>query len=817
LGVEVDTITGSATSLEAADAPPLDNLPSQLHHPAYVALTIAVGAAIYALTSTIGVREFSWKLWVALFTSLGVSYSLRFGTPASRQFCAGLLLLFVMMSPPLVIVIGAFAFVPSEARGDSNTFVAIVLAWVVIASILAVNHRYEGRPIPFVAPLVPTLSLFGLLNIISVNTVVSVCFLVFVAAALYLAAYQQMLDRLESQKKSFQPLAKSKHALQRLDEETGSEPRPRTLLSSLKVPASAAGYLVASTVWFVIFVAGAGLFYMPLRAMLPIAVPPNFNSSSLSGLQSRGDWSDAANILELSGGEYTLSEQEMLKVNVRSGTAPGLWRGRIYDQYVDSEWKESSLEGEARATQTRTNLRIAPEADLPIPPERFRIFPGAHDSQLLLGDLLKTKDSFGPYFRGPNCKGDQCDTVVETIHPLQPTATTLYSSGHPQFAEGVVGGVVVHLDGSVGISQRNRKLGPYTIQSQVLSPSPDSLTTAPGLSKEDLQLWRRYFLTAPTLQLMRDPNHRNSLMAIVRRIRQDAVRTGTPLETPGQKLDAISSYVSKICLYTLDSPLIPVNQDSVVYFLNESRLGACDMFASATIMLLRAMDVPARMATGFLQPDECVTGSECVVRERDAHAWVEFYVPSFGWVAHDATVGTRSVDEQQTNPITALLTRRIFGRTVRAWLPAMGGLLLLCVGFALTIKQQKRQASIPFAHLDPSRATIATSYSAALRLLARRVPRPVGCTPQEYESLILRSKLPHNIKVEVTALTYLFTQSQYAPTCPPSNEALMRASLHRLRRALRLRPYLLIPVRDSFKKHLRSRRIATRPELPSRD
>jgi transglutaminase-like putative cysteine protease len=71
-----------------------------------------------------------------------------------------------------------------------------------------------------------------------------------------------------------------------------------------------------------------------------------------------------------------------------------------------------------------------------------------------------------------------------------------------------------------------------------------------------------------------------------------------------QKAQAVERYLAETCEYSLDTPIVPNEQDAVLFFLTESRLGACDMFASAMALLLRVMDVPTRIATGFRQPEE---------------------------------------------------------------------------------------------------------------------------------------------------------------------------------------------------------------------
>ena len=95
---------------------------------------------------------------------------------------------------------------------------------------------------------------------------------------------------------------------------------------------------------------------------------------------------------------------------------------------------------------------------------------------------------------------------------------------------------------------------------------------------------------------------------------------------------------------------MPATADATVYFLTDSRRGACDMFASSMALLLREMGVPARVATGFQDPmtlESTIEGEEGrttkILRERDAHAWVEYYVPQYGWISVDPTQNAREL------------------------------------------------------------------------------------------------------------------------------------------------------------------------------
>ncbi|MDP1849939.1 MAG: transglutaminase-like domain-containing protein [Solirubrobacteraceae bacterium] len=72
-------------------------------------------------------------------------------------------------------------------------------------------------------------------------------------------------------------------------------------------------------------------------------------------------------------------------------------------------------------------------------------------------------------------------------------------------------------------------------------------------------------------------------------------------------------------------------------FLLRDRVGYCQQFSGAMALLLRMGGVPARVASGFSPGARDEERGEYVVRDVDAHSWVEVFVPGVGWVARDPT------------------------------------------------------------------------------------------------------------------------------------------------------------------------------------
>jgi transglutaminase-like putative cysteine protease len=88
-------------------------------------------------------------------------------------------------------------------------------------------------------------------------------------------------------------------------------------------------------------------------------------------------------------------------------------------------------------------------------------------------------------------------------------------------------------------------------------------------------------------------------------------------------------------VYTLTPPLL--HNDAVDEFLFETRSGFCENYASAFAVLMRAAGIPARIVTGYQGGELNPLGDYLIVRQRDAHAWVEVWLGERGWVRVDPT------------------------------------------------------------------------------------------------------------------------------------------------------------------------------------
>ncbi|MGE0471352.1 MAG: DUF3488 and DUF4129 domain-containing transglutaminase family protein [Nitrospira sp.] len=106
--------------------------------------------------------------------------------------------------------------------------------------------------------------------------------------------------------------------------------------------------------------------------------------------------------------------------------------------------------------------------------------------------------------------------------------------------------------------------------------------------------------------------------------------------SPYEKAHAIQTFLIRNYRYSLDAPLAGVDRP-LEEFLFFRKTGYCEHYATAMVIMLRTVGIPARLVTGFLATEWNEYGSYYVVRQQDAHAWVEVYLPHSGWVMMDPT------------------------------------------------------------------------------------------------------------------------------------------------------------------------------------
>ena len=113
------------------------------------------------------------------------------------------------------------------------------------------------------------------------------------------------------------------------------------------------------------------------------------------------------------------------------------------------------------------------------------------------------------------------------------------------------------------------------------------------------------------------------------------LKAGSP--TPYAYALAVNDYLREGFRYTEKPPKAPPGEEPIEWFLLDSKEGYCQHFSAGMALLLRMGGIPARVATGFSPGGYSKRKQAWIVRDTDAHSWVEAWFEGYGWITLDPT------------------------------------------------------------------------------------------------------------------------------------------------------------------------------------
>lgn len=125
------------------------------------------------------------------------------------------------------------------------------------------------------------------------------------------------------------------------------------------------------------------------------------------------------------------------------------------------------------------------------------------------------------------------------------------------------------------------------------------------------------------------PGHNPKTLSFAARLRS---RSGTETDMVNAVL---GFFREEKFSYTLEPPAL--GRHAVDDFLFSTRAGFCEHYASAFVVLMRALHIPARVVTGYQGGEINAVDGFMIVRQSDAHAWAEVWLQDRGWIRVDPT------------------------------------------------------------------------------------------------------------------------------------------------------------------------------------
>jgi transglutaminase-like putative cysteine protease len=314
-----------------------------------------------------------------------------------------------------------------------------------------------------------------------------------------------------------------------------------------------------------------------------------------------------------------------------------------------------------------------------------------------------------------------------------------------------------------------------------LESSPQYITTTE--LRRDLRHWDTYLPAARNVRTV----------DLARRMREEAGSDEAFIES------VLTRFRSEEFFYTLQPPVLDTN--AVDDFLFNTKRGFCEHFASAFTVMARAAGIPARIVTGYQGGEYNTLGGYFIVRQSDAHAWSEVWLPGRGWQRIDPTAAIAperielgldaALSETESVPGRALRNNAFlsklrlawdaantfwndevvqFGATQQRWLLEklnfedagweylVVGLVLALVGFFLVLT-----AYLAWKFRPRSRDPIAHVYEQMCRKLAKLgLPRLPHEGPNDYMARV--AQLRPDLASQLTELRSVYVGLRYGPT-----------------------------------------------------
>lgn len=124
--------------------------------------------------------------------------------------------------------------------------------------------------------------------------------------------------------------------------------------------------------------------------------------------------------------------------------------------------------------------------------------------------------------------------------------------------------------------------------------------------------------------------------------------------SPYERAMALQTYFRATSNFTYDTRVAPSRSDDAVWDFLQSARGYCVQFATSMAIMARTLDIPARVAVGFL-PGESDRNGSYVVSGQRSHAWPELYFEEYGWVRFEPTPAVQtSAPPRWADPFTGV-------------------------------------------------------------------------------------------------------------------------------------------------------------------
>ena len=266
------------------------------------------------------------------------------------------------------------------------------------------------------------------------------------------------------------------------------------------------------------------------------------------------------------------------------------------------------------------------------------------------------------------------------------------------------------------------------------------------------------------------------------RVRLLAQRVTSGLDTPYDKAVSLERFLRSNYPYRLDVGSPPAGRDAVDYFLFDIQAGFCSYYSSAMVVMLRVVGVPARVVIGYATGEFDYERHAYRVPASAAHAWVEVYFPTYGWIEFEPTAayGSFQYVEETTSAGPNQAEETIIEKTSHQGWIAMAVLIVTALFSILVISGKFRW---PIFRFGLSKRDTRVQSDILYRNIRRALDRAglhasASTTPAEFYMEFSSQLSSRGLLVEVLRqATNLYTQAFFSPNYPHPGDIQITRSL----------------------------------------
>jgi protein-glutamine gamma-glutamyltransferase len=146
-----------------------------------------------------------------------------------------------------------------------------------------------------------------------------------------------------------------------------------------------------------------------------------------------------------------------------------------------------------------------------------------------------------------------------------------------------------------------------------------------------------------------------------------------PPTQDAQAVRALETHLRTQYEYSLLSEPVPQGKDATEWFLFERQRGHCEYYASALTLMTRSVGIPSRVITGYVAAEFNDVNDSFIVRESNAHAWVEAMVAPNFWRTFDGTPQEDFHEIHEPEPSIFRTVSKFYEAIEHAWVSAIIG------------------------------------------------------------------------------------------------------------------------------------------------